>query len=33
MCGIAGYLAKNDGDAPVGAVLLDMLGAPGSARA
>lgn len=29
MCGIAGYLARTDGDAPVGAVLLDMLGALG----
>ena len=29
MCGIAGYLARTDGDAPVGAVLLDMLVALG----
>ncbi len=29
MCGIAGYLARTDDDAPVGAVLMDMLGALG----
>jgi glutamate synthase domain-containing protein 1 len=29
MCGIAGYLARSDEVAPVGAVLLDMLGALG----
>ena len=29
MCGIAGYLARTDGDAPIGDVLLDMLGALG----